>query len=1034
MTTLGILALALLANFGINTKNAEATWYAMDFINQDFWESDPEDINIITAMYGDGENPETSPYTRYRTGIDCNIEEDDIIEIDSTNYTQLHTMQPNKIYLVESGSYPLLNDNYDINLENCSAIVGEGDVIFVKHDNFIAINMPGVSNVIIDNIKVDGNGFENQGIKLTDSNNNTINNVEVLGNTYTNAIGIHLDNSNYNTIHNARVHDNEDAGIYMIGSNSNYVYDSQIYNNTGLYGIQIESNSYYNTINNCHIFNNVIGIFLAQTQTINNSQIYNNHAGIYDTNWTSVLNNSQIYNNIEGGFIGLINNSDFFNNNTGLEIYTVTTGYGKIRFFDNSLESLSGFVLGSTHSIFSGGIIETGSEQMSKYRITNPVNSLGQKLLEGVDRSTLRGTGYWASSEPTKYIFGKKILKQMQPVRYNSSGNLELFGDVVYDYDTNEYIAAVNMELSEDEENLVDYYYGDGSEFTLNWEENNCSLGAFTVEHIDSANIENKLIDNDPIGHTIYVLEDIDEQIYGGDNINISDNCIAVVGENTTGTYLYGQLYGNTSGGIINLEGQENIILDQLSINARYHDYGIYLSKTGSDSANNNTISSTEIFYANEDGIKLGSLSQYNTIRNAQLYNNGQHGINILHAGKYNIINNSLSYNNTGYGIYFGNLSKYNTINNSQFFNNGLGGIFTDFNTEQNIINNVHSYNNAGYGLKLKRSSGNVLNDMYIYNNNTGIHIDDTSCVNNTYSSTLKLFDNNIDLVGTNGYDSYLNKTSFGSPLFRQAIDVDTGAESLGCTRNTNPRRYIGSSEMRSNDETGCNLTGNNLNVWLIGSRDNRMSDYLFGQNISKQKAPVGYTGTTIELLGTQYDSGKYIGEINPIIWTDPGTISITYASGSTDLNTGTVYDIQVSYSTGMINHNYDIILTELYPSNATGYVAINMGGGLLNMGTGDTDIDWQDIEDVKLMITTSTGYYETVSGTIYIGTDDYGYSTGSFELKTLPDPTPPTITWNNNISTGGIREGSSNDWQANVTGIYTTNAFANYVTGASDC
>jgi len=56
-------------------------------------------------------------------------------------------------------------------------------------------------------------------------------------------------------------------------------------------------------------------------------------------------------------------------------------------------------------------------------------------------------------------------------------------------------------------------------------------------------------------------------------------------------------------------------------------------------------------------------------------------------------------------------------------------------------------------------------------------------------------------------------------------------------------------------------------------------------------------------------------------------------------------------------------------------------------------------------MITTSTGYYETVSGTIYIGTDDYGYSTGSFELKTLPDPTPPTITWNNNISTGGIRE-----------------------------
>jgi len=55
------------------------------------------------------------------------------------------------------------------------------------------------------------------------------------------------------------------------------------------------------------------------------------------------------------------------------------------------------------------------------------------------------------------------------------------------------------------------------------------------------------------------------------------------------------------------------------------------------------------------------------------------------------------------------------------------------------------------------------------------------------------------------------------------------------------------------------------------------------------------------------------------------------------------------------------------------------------------------------LTITTSTGYYETVSGTIYIGTDDYGYSTGSFELETLPDPTPPTITWEDNIATGGV-------------------------------
>jgi hypothetical protein len=98
---------------------------------------------------------------------------------------------------------------------------------------------------------------------------------------------------------------------------------------------------------------------------------------------------------------------------------------------------------------------------------------------------------------------------------------------------------------------------------------------------------------------------------------------------------------------MINIEGQENVILDNLSINARKHDYGIYLSKTGSNSANNNTISNTEVFYANKDGIRLSSLSKYNNIRNTQTYKNGEHGINILHAGKYNIVNNSLSYNNT---------------------------------------------------------------------------------------------------------------------------------------------------------------------------------------------------------------------------------------------------------------------------------------------------------------------------------------------------------------------------------------------------
>ena len=1059
MTTMAVFVIWLLTNFLVETKDTQATWQATDFINQDFWASDPENINIITALYGDWETPGSSPYTRYRTGVDCNIQEDDIEYINQSNYGDLNSMQPNKIYLVESGNY-IVDNQYTNQIipANCSAIVWMWNVTFEKDDSIMAINMDWVSYVIIDNIKVDGAGNLKQWIKLINSNNNTINNVEVWDNIDTEAFWIQLDNSDYNTIHDARVHDNEDVGIKLYESSDNYISDSQVYNHnwTSDVGIEIEESN-NNVINNCHVFNNCYwiknngsgwwgGCSSVAYNSINNTQVYNNTWWIMLSCAKSLLQQIAIYNNkfgirwlFWGG--GYINNADIYNNNSGLFVFWIITWYGEINLFDNWDNLFSGNFLPIWTTPPSGtsrsaGTINFYTGIMSKNWITNPINNNWDKLIDSyVDRQNNRWIVSWNSTEPTKYVIGKNILKQNKPIKYIKSNLFEVFGIQWKDYDTEKYIAEVQMQLSATDEVLVEYYYWNESEFTTNWNENNCSLGAFTVEHIDDTNFANKLLHNDPIGHTIYLIEE-DNLWTDYRSIDIKDNCIAIVGENSSWTHLRWTYGSNMSGGVINIEGQENVILNNLSVNARKHDYGIYLSKTGGYSANNNTISNSEVFYANKDGIRLSSLSQHNHVRDTQTYINGEHGINILHAGKYNIVNNSLSYNNTWYGIYFGNLSKYNTINNGQFFNNWLGGLFTDFNTEQNIINNVHSYSNAGFGLKLKRSSWNVLNNMYIYNNNTWIHINDTSCVNNTYSNTLKLFDNNVDLYGTDWYDQYLNKTSFGSPLLREALDIQTWSQSLDCTRVTNPRwynSYSSNPEEWGNESTWCNLTGNNMNFWPIWFNFN-ISDYLFGQNISKQKEPVWYNGTTIELLDTQYNDTKYIWEVNPIIWTNPGTINITSTSGYNNLNTNTIYDLQVSYNTGMTNHNYDIVLKNLHPSNATGYVAINMWWWLLNMGTWDTDIDWQDVEDVRLMITTSTGYYETVSGTLYIGTDDYGYATGNFELKTIPNPTPPTITWTNNIATGGLWYMSPNYWQANITWIYAQNTRAAYVTWASDC
>ncbi len=93
--------------------------------------------------------------------------------------------------------------------------------------------------------------------------------------------------------------------------------------------------------------------------------------------------------------------------------------------------------------------------------------------------------------------------------------------------------------------------------------------------------------------------------------------------------------------------------------------------------------------------------------------------------------------------------------------------------------------------------------------------------------------------------------------------------------------------------------------------------NYLFGQSISKQIALVKFdTSNIIMLASGQFNTGAYIGEINPIIRTDPSTI--IFSGNTTNLDISTTYQLDVSYSTGMINHNYDIILT-MDPNNATG-------------------------------------------------------------------------------------------------------------------
>ncbi len=907
-TLLGIVAVGLLANFGLNTKNVEATWSPGDWINQSFWDWNPSDGNIIYALYGDG-TPWSSPYNQYWTNgcLPTNVIHTSTIPTTTNN---------NTVYVLASWNY---NISSTIVMGQCSTLISKwwNSIIKSNNVNWIWIAQ---SNTIIDGIKLEWLWAldTNYWILVINSSNTTINNSDLSKNE----AWIRVEWSLNTTINNTRIHDNNLYGIHLLNnSDSNYILNSQIYNQgwNNDVGVQIDSSN-NNTMNNSHVFNNYFWIesngvgsfFWCSTTTnnsVNNSQIYNNSWGIMWLCNKYTIQNSSIYNNIYGiGWLhlrGFLNNVDIYNNLGGYVVLGIMTGYWDINFFDNTSALISGDFLKLWTSSPVGVSWAPGSKNfytgiMSKYRITNPISNNWDKLIDTFTNWTgNRWVLWWLDEEPTKYVIWKNILKQIKPVRYNSGWDLEEFWIAWKDYDTEKYIAEVQMELSAEDEALVEYYYWDESEFTANWNENNCSLWAFTVEYIDwYAELSANLLVSDPIWHTIYVLSWESFDLPSSMAITIGDSCIALVTESTWLELVRAEANGSA---LIAIQWQENIIIDWLILNWDWEaTNGLNLLTNGSEKSTNNTLNNISSYNNTRNGIFLWMWAEYNTIMNSQTWNNGQYGIEIYYAGNYNIINNSLSYNNDDYGIRFGNGSKYNTINNSQFFNNGIGGIFADFTTQQNVLNNVHLYNNTDYGLNFKRSSGNTLNNVYAYNNNIGINVTDVSCVNNTFNWDLILFANTWwDLNGTNASDEYLSTAGANSSLNWYAWSIETWNETMSCDWVTNPREDDMHPTWFLSGGILCS-EGGDLSSWN-SSINGLYIDYMFGSSISKQIAPVWYNSGSIENLDNQYDDEKYIWEVNPIIWTNPSyiTFDIVETSGSfINLDPSTIYEITVDYQT----------------------------------------------------------------------------------------------------------------------------------------
>ena len=840
-----------------------ASWQRWGFLTSEFWQQNPSNANIMYAVFGDS-TPWSTAYTRLWT-TSCIPT---TIQVLPANFTGLVWL-PNTIYILNPGTYTLTSP---IVMNDCSALIGTGDVVVKASSTATYIDVSNRNNTILDNISFDGNGAFIENIKIQNSQNISVNNIKS------------YNSSNY-------------------GFNATYTTGMMINNSYFLknnYGLAINSWCINTSINNVLSLNNTqygIRAYNADYTTINNTQTFNNMYGIsmedtVSTPWRITIANSLVYNNdygISSAWVSwYLYNVDIYNTTTWVYISSTS---GWVEYYWTLHAFNTSFLTWGVKNISSGSsspldrwiwYLDISTPSLTYDRMTNVQNGSWQQLLSWTNRTWMKSPQFFdLSKKPIRYIFWWNILKQTIPVRYNN-GILEKYGTDWADYTTTQYIAEPWTSLLTNQQLLVNQYFWSWSTFTQNWQTNWCSLSSFQVKTLDPATFTSTYSFED---HTIYLLTG-GEYISSVAGINngfvFNGNCIALIWRATTRFTKSG--WGGLNS-IFYANNKRNIIIDNIKVDGLYYNNTTQTSIAAQSAikfdgaSNNSTLNQVQLYNASSYGIYFGLGSHHNTLINSQIFNNLVAGIYFYYSSNYNVVTNVQSFNNALYGIWLANWSNRNTMNNIQVYNNVVG-IFWDLTTQENVVNRAAVYNNSDAGISLKNSSGNILNDVRVYNNIVGIRALYNS-VGNKYYGEMNVSNNrsgNFD--GTTGNDSSLSP---GSAWFFAYGWVMTTWVALSWCLYTNNPKLSGSTILSLFANTLCNNTGY---ISSFVSPNDTAINYTFGSNMYKQTIPVRYiTGNTLAQTPTQYDSTKYITETFPLqtmllFWPDdiaPTTPSLLY-------------------------------------------------------------------------------------------------------------------------------------------------------------
>ena len=358
-----ILSLALFAVF-------VGSFAAADFLDATFWSSSPTDNQIETALFAT-DSSYTENWTWYNSA--CNISS--VIYLTEGTDVLPNTWASNTIYVLDAGIY---TTSYQVNLSDCSAIVGNGDVTLQSSEQLTSTFFgSGTQNIILDNIKIDWS-TQHDTLKNTyglwiqwGSSNITLNRIESYRQW---SIWIYFKQSSYIYIYNSKFFENTSIGLYFESITQSSINDSEAYQNNGTstnlhWWFILNASSYvllrnlishdnyrmnislysstYCIVDGAKLYNSPYrSLFISfwSNNTVKNSYIYNNYVWLYIYKSTNnMLNNINIFNHYWQWWLVLwyywntaINNCNIFNNANGIYAWWDTNNMlNNINIFNN---------------------------------------------------------------------------------------------------------------------------------------------------------------------------------------------------------------------------------------------------------------------------------------------------------------------------------------------------------------------------------------------------------------------------------------------------------------------------------------------------------------------------------------------------------------------------------------------------------------------------------------------------------------------------------------------------------------------------